>query len=323
MNLHICKDIKTIFITYPKCGSNTCNNALREQFGDNFTEVHLAWNWTGVREFQKQVPKEYRVHAFVRDPVERWISGLVFLSQTHYNLFYSDISNVKENIANANDQWYMNYFNSIVQLNNYQGTLSDSHMARWIYPLFLLQTLTSNMTLHDVYSMDTVISNAYGTELKTIKKANTAEEGYGSGFPHSDNQEHIPTIRKRFESLLTKPLNDIWNPNELPYSDSPLNAIRRYLELEKFLFRRINDINKDPMLFFEESVDYIAFCHFKDLKDYSDGRDYKVYNDDYYDVFFADIDNVPSEPLGDMLKTNTHLLCSERYQERQSSKFDR
>mgnify|MGYP005709102597 CR=1 FL=1 len=322
MDLHICKDIKTIFITYPKCGSNTCNYALQKQFGDNFTKVKLNWTRTGVREFQKQVPKEYRVHAFVRDPVERWISGLVFLSQTSYNLFYSDISNVKENIANANDQWYMNYFNSIVQLNNWEGTLADAHMARWIYPLFLVQTLTSNMTLHDVYSMDTVMSNAYGTEPKTIEKMNTAEVGYGPGFLHSNNQEHIPTIKKRFERLLSKPLNDLWDPFQRS-GDSPLNAIRGYLDLEKFLFRRINDINKDPMLFFEKSVDYVALYHSKDLKTYSDGRDYKAYNDDYYDVFFADKDDVPPESLGDMLKTNAHNFCSDHYHERQRSKFDR
>lgn len=318
MDLHICKDIKTIFITYPKCGSNTCHRALQKQFGDNFTLVKLGWQFDAVEKFQKEIPKGYRVHAFVRDPVERWISGLVFLSQTSYNLFYSDISNVKENIANANDQWYMNYFDAIVQLNNWEGSLADMHMARWIYPLFLVQTLTPNMTLHDVYSMDTVISNAYGTEPKILEKMNTAEVGYGPGFLHSNNQEHIPTIKKRFESLLTKPLNDLWAPN-VRNGESPLNAVRGYLDLEKFLYRRIDDINKDPMLFFEKSVDYIALYHSKDLKNYADGKNYQTYNDNYFELFFADKDNVPSDPLSDMLKTNAHNFCSNRYHERQRS----
>ena len=284
MDLHICKDIKTVFITYPKCGSNSCHYALTHEFGNNFTKIVAQSTSDVVDEFHNIVPEGYDVHAFIRDPVERWISGFVFLLQTSYNLFYSDISNVKENIAEADDQWYMNYFNSIITLNNYDCTLNDSHMARWIYPLFLLQTVTPKMVLHDVYNMDKVLSKAYQTEDKELEKLNSAEAGYSPGFAHSDNQEHIPTIKKRFENLLTGKLEASWQPG-VRKDDSAINAVRAYLDVEKSLYRRKNDINKNPELFLENKFEYIAEWNRSELKQYDNP------SIDQYAVFTKDVTN--------------------------------
>lgn len=243
MNVIVCKELETALITYPKCGSNTLQKALavntyRNKFFDHtWTEHVLNGDKDTIKKFKRLVPEHYRVIAFVRDPVDRWISGFVFMCQTKFNLFFSDISNVKKELANAGDQSYQKFLDTLMTINGHQATLCDVHMTRFLYPLLIIQTMYKNMRMVDVSSMSSVICDIHGAPYTDFGKLNSADQGYSPGFENTDNQAYIPEIRKRFHDLF---FDDIWKNWQLN-EDSSVNSIRLYLHFEKIIYKAMCD----------------------------------------------------------------------------------
>ena len=276
MDVAICHELETVFISYPKSGSCSLKKALNIDKFSAQTPVSYDWNWNVLHvgqpdfltKFCNLVPTNYKTYAFCRDPVDRWISTFVFVLQTNYDLFYSSISNTVGNeIANASDLFYMKLMETLVRINNFHATLSDQHMARYLLPLCFINSIYPNMEMVDLNKMDDVIKTVNNVDPDyTFPKLNTAEEGYGPGFENSHNQSHVPQIRKRYSQLLTPMLNLVWVPGTGTASEE-IQAVQRYLHLEKTIYKNmvverqdacdvINNIFSQELAFLEHGLGY-------------------------------------------------------------------
>ena len=242
MNVIVSDELKTALVTYPKCGSNTLQYALgistynKNFFNITWKEHILLTQPTLIADFKKVVPLDYRVIFFTREPVDRWISGFVFLCQTNLNLFHSDLADFKKQFANASDDAYFKFFDSMMKVNDNQATLCDMHMTRYLYPLLIIRTLYDNSEMVDVSNISRVLSEVHDTPYVDFGKMNSADKGYSIGFENSDNQDYLPEIKNRFHNLLYPRLSKPWDVEHVLRGDT-VNAVRRYLHLESLVYR--------------------------------------------------------------------------------------
>lgn len=251
MDVAISHKFKTALITYPKSGSCSLKVALNIETARS--PVKHKWDWHTVEPgknclntLNNILPRDYKIYAFCREPVERWISTFVFLLQTNYNLFYSDISTVGENIANANDQFYANFFKTIMKLNNQHATLSDMHMARYLYPLALVNTMYDNMKMVELSRFNEIVSQVNQMDYYDFPKENSAETGYSIGFEHSGSAS-VSAIKKNFSRILTPVLSPEWKwTNNKDLYVVAVNSVQKYLHLEKTVYKSLVCGDKDP-----------------------------------------------------------------------------
>lgn len=265
MNIFTNDHLKTAFISYPKSGSNTLKEYLCPHFDHNRVFEYEWRDWSATNgqlndpntlfsDTLKRIPQDYTVYAFCREPVDRWLSAFVFVLQTNFNLFYSDISNVKKNIANAPDKFYKKFFSSILKLNNYEATLGDMHFGRQLYPLLLLKTQYKNMHLVDVNEMNKIVCEVNESEYIHKDKANALDTAYAPGFENTqgleENIDWLKIINSRFRELFQAELSKPWFQDQKNTDD--VNMVRKYLHMEKLIYNRfVERKEQDAMDFIE------------------------------------------------------------------------
>ena len=309
MDIAVCTQLKTALLTYPKSGSCSLKASVNADKGRKQTPIEHQWDWhvlhegeqRFVQKFTDIVPYDYEIYAFCREPVDRWVSTFVFLSQTKYNLFYSDISNVGSNIAEADNAFYLKFFNTLIHINNYHSTLNDMHTVRTLFPLLVLNTMYPAMHMVDLSEMNSVLCKVNNIDYD-FPKENTASAGYSVGFENTANQEHIPIIRTRFHQLLTPELSKNWR-YEAAHEVTATNAVRAFLHLEKYVYQKmvveksqdaaheLNEILRGQELYFRKALknDY----HTSNLDSYSniivEYFDKGFYNNKVHDLLASNI----------------------------------
>lgn len=265
MNIFTCDHLKTAFISYPKSGSNTLQEYLSPHFDHNRVFEYDWRDWTKIKgqltdpnsmfsETLNRIPQDYTVYAFCREPVDRWLSAFVFVLQTNLNLFYSDISNVKKDIANAPDEFYTKFFSSIMKLNNHEATLGDMHFSRQLYPLLLLKTQYKNMHLVDVNEMNKIVCEVNHSEYIHKDKANALDTAYAPGFENTqdleENIDWLKIINSRFRKLFQAQLSKPWYAEHK--NPDAVYSVRQYLHMEKLIYNRfVEREEQDAMDFIE------------------------------------------------------------------------
>jgi len=316
MNIFTSDHLKTAFISYPKSGSNTLREYLNPHFDNNRVFEYDWRDWTKIKgqltdpntmfsETLNRIPQDYTVYAFCREPVDRWLSAFVFVLQTNLNLFYSDISNVKKDIANAPDEFYTKFFSSIMKLNNHEATLGDMHFSRQLYPLLLLKTQYKNMHLVDVNEMNKIVCEVNQSEYIHKDKANALDTAYAPGFENTQDLEEniipLKIINSRFRKLFQAQLSKPWYP-EHKITDDAVYSVRQYLHMEKLIYNRFverKELLSDAMDFIERQFPQ----HDKWLKDHCLTEYHLTHLDLYRGTTIEFLSACPNSILQKILKT--------------------
>ena len=89
LDIHVSHELETALITYPKSGSSSLRTIFKKEEQD-YIKTEWQYRQAQVPNFIKQVkelvPLHYNIKAFVRDPVDRWVSSFAFIAHTEYNL---------------------------------------------------------------------------------------------------------------------------------------------------------------------------------------------------------------------------------------------
>jgi len=238
------KRLQVGFLSYPKAGSCSIADILTRcnELDDPDEITQADWNESGISEDRLLSAittrwKDFTVYAVCREPIERWISSLVFLCQTEWDLFHSDISDLGHNIADKADTTWVHHFTRVlVTLNMDHAHFCNSHMSRMLWPFLIVSTQHKNFNMIPLADLDATVAQVHGLSSYTSVHRNTAEEGYSSGFDHSGDTTHALAIKKIFIDALTPRLKQNYD-FDLQRHDDNLDEINRYLEIEKFVWR--------------------------------------------------------------------------------------
>ena len=247
LNIHTCQELETAFITYPKSGSSSLDHLFGEY---GIAEHNIPHTWERhklpvstdfLQTVKDIIPLHYNITAFVRDPVNRWVSTFVFIAQTRYNLFFADISDVQKNVSEATEEWLVDWVDKIIFLDRFDCTLNDPHFCRMLYPLLLLNIIYPNMQIKKLGYMSNVIGKIYNVQDKPLSVKNSAKDGYSVGFSYHNNQKYIYPLQQKLHDVLDGKLRVPWN-SKLEYEgQTSLNAIRGYLHLENHIYHNLQE----------------------------------------------------------------------------------
>jgi hypothetical protein len=269
MHLYVNDFLKVAIISYPKSGSTSLqvhllgvtNRSDDEKITKYSFDTAGARHWRTI-EYRPQgvvqysfletltnaVPKDYSIYTFVRDPVERYISGFVFVCHASYNLFFSDISDIQEKLGEQSDDYLLKYMEDIMRLASLNPTLNDDHMSRNIYPLLIIKTMYPNMKMVKLDDMNKTLCNIHNVPYVELEKRNAVEAGYDIGHRGSENQTGMKKLVERYKTLMTHRLQRPWDVNLQDHSSNWINIIKGYLYLERKIFDKIaSDPNFDAM----------------------------------------------------------------------------
>jgi len=245
LNIHTCKELETALITYPKSGSSSMDNLFGEYSEHDFPHTWQRHKISDSNVFLQSVkniiPLHYNVTAFVRDPVNRWVSTFVFIAQVRYNLFFADISDVQKNVSEASEEWLLDWVDKIIFLDRFHCTLNDAHFCRMLYPLLLLKNIYPNMQMNKLGHMGNEIGKIYNLQNRPVSVKNSAKDGYEIGFDYSENQKYIYPLQQKLHDVLDGKLRVPWNSKLENIGQTPINAIRGYLHFENHIYHNLQE----------------------------------------------------------------------------------
>lgn len=186
--------------------------------------------------------KDYTIYAFCREPVDRWSSTLLFLMQTKWDLFYSEISDTGQQIANNIDADYLiKLVSTLISINNNSCHFNDVHMRRPLFTLLQIKALYGdNVHLMQLDQMEKVVCDIHGVEAQTFQKANGAITGYELGHGYTSNQTHIPTLSSKWQSIVPHAIRN----------EEALKPVKNYLSVDNEIYKRVvlDDENANDVL---------------------------------------------------------------------------
>ena len=247
LNIHTCQELETAFITYPKSGSSSLDYLFGEH-GIAHHSIPHAWERHKISDctnllqaVQNIIPSDYNITAFVRDPINRWVSTFVFIAQTRYNLFFADISDVQKNVSEATEEWLLDWVDKIIFLDRYNCTLNDPHFCRMLYPLLLINAIYPNMQIQKLGLMSDTIGQIYDLQDRPLSVRNSAKGGYSEGFSYHENQKYIYPLQQKLHDILDGKLRVPWSKKLEQQGQTSLNAIRGYLHLENHIYHNLHE----------------------------------------------------------------------------------
>ena len=205
-------NLKTICLTYPKGASSSIRTILMPQFKKRelgVNEFGEKWilNESGYpdSEIHKHLANypDYKIYAFCREPVDRWATGLLFMMHTHWDLFYSDISNAGQEIAdNASDEYIRQLVLTMISINNNRCDFNDVHMHRPLFTLLQIKLLHSDVHLIPLSLMENILCDIHSVPRQKFERVNTSDDGYERGHGHHDNSAFIAKLHTRWRQII-------------------------------------------------------------------------------------------------------------------------
>ena len=229
---------KILMLTYPKGASTSLRTILLPSTGHNTDVNQFGERWileeglrhTEVFDALKKY-SDYTMYAFCREPVDRWSSTLLFLMQTKWDLFYSEISDTGQQIAdNINANYLITLVSNMVAINNNSGHFGNVHMWRPLFTLLQIKILYGdNMHLMQLDQMENIICDIHDVERQPFKRSNEAMAGYNDGHGYTSNQTHIPTLSTKWQSIVPYAIRN----------EESLEPVRNYLAVDNEIYRRV------------------------------------------------------------------------------------
>lgn len=231
--------LKTICLTYPKGASTSLRSVLLPRF-DNQDNTLNEFNqeWTlhssinnGEIHTHLANYEDYTIYAFCREPVDRWATGLLFMMHTHWDLFYSDISNAGQDIVdNASDEYLRQLVSTIVSINNQRCDFNDVHMWRPLFTLLQIKILNNDRVhLMPLSLMDQVLCDIHSVPRQTFPRENTSDDGYEPGHGHHDNSAFIAKLHTRWKQVI---VNAVEGRPEF-------TSVKDYLSIEDKVYKQV------------------------------------------------------------------------------------
>ena len=232
--------LKTICLTYPKGASSSVRTILMPRFdnrllGTNeFGEKWILTESVSDGEIHQHLANypDYKIYAFCREPVDRWATGLLFMMHTKWDLFYSDVSNAGQEIAdNASDEYIRQLVSSMVSINNQQCDFNDVHMYRPLFTLLQIKLAHSDVHLIPLSLMEDILCDIHTVPRQTFHRSNTSDDGYERGHydHHHDNSKFITKLHTKWKQVISDAIRS--HPDFLPVSD--------YLSIENKVYNQL------------------------------------------------------------------------------------
>ena len=231
-------NLKTICLTYPKGASSSIRTILMPQFKkrelgvNEFGEKWILNESVSDGEIHKHLANypDYKIYAFCREPVERWATGLLFMMHTHWDLFYSDVSNVGQEIAdNASDEYIRQLVLTMISINNNRCDFNDVHMHRPLFTLLQIKLLHSDVHLIPLSLMENILCDIHKVPRQKFERVNTSDDGYERGHGHHDNSKFIKKLHNRWRQIIVNAVHG--HPDFVPVSN--------YLSIENKVYNQL------------------------------------------------------------------------------------
>lgn len=231
---------RILILTYPKGASTSLRTILLPQWEQRLdTELNqFGERWIldeSVRHDQVfdilEKYKGYTMYAFCREPVDRWSSTLLFLMQTKWDLFYSEISDTGQRITDSiNADYLVKLVSTMVLINNKACHFDDVHMWRPLFTLLLIKVLHGDKVhLMQLDQMEKLVCDIHDVKRQTFYKNNEAISGYEKGHGYTSNQTHIPTLSTKWKSIVPYAIRN----------DEVLSPVRNYLSIDNEIYERV------------------------------------------------------------------------------------
>jgi len=230
--------LKTICLTYPKGASTSLRSVLLPRFDNqNNTLNEFNQEWTlhssinnGAIHTHLANYEDYTIYAFCREPVDRWATGLLFMMHTHWDLFYSDISNAGQEIAdNASDEYIRQLVLTMISINNNRCDFNDVHMHRPLFTLLQIKLLHSDVHLIPLSLMENILCDIHSVPRQKFERVNTSDDGYERGHGHHDNSAFIAKLHTRWRQIIVNAVHG--HPDFFPVSN--------YLSIENKVYNQL------------------------------------------------------------------------------------
>ena len=249
--------LKTICLTYPKGASTSIRTILMPRFEDselgiNVNEFGEKWildDQIPDSEVHSHLAKypDYKIYAFCREPVERWVTGLLFIMHTHWDLFYSDVSNAGQQISdNASNEYIKQLVLTMVSINNQRCDFNDVHMHRALFTLLQIKLIRGDFAhLMPLSSIDGVLCDIHNAPRQTFAKENTSVDGYERGHGHHDNSKFIPKLHSRWKEVIINAVRE----------QEDFSAVDDYLSIENKVYKQQVQSGQDAGDIFNQILD--------------------------------------------------------------------
>ena len=231
---------KILMLTYPKGASTSLRRILlpapHEKSITDLNQFGEKWILDASLRTDQLFPilekhKDYTIYAFCREPIDRWSSTLLFLMQTKWDLFYSEISNTGQEITDNIDADYLiKLVSTLISINNNSCNFDNVHMWRPLFTLLQIKALYGdNVHLMQLDQMEKVVCDIHGVERQTFQKANSATTGYELGHGFTSNQAHIPTLSSKWKSIVPHAIRN----------EEALKTVKNYLSVDNEIYKRV------------------------------------------------------------------------------------
>ena len=231
---------KILMLTYPKGASTSLRRILlpapHESSVTNLNQFGEEWLLDASLLPNQLFPtlekcKDYTIYAFCREPVDRWSTTLLFLMQTKWDLFYSEISDAGQQIAdNINADYLIKLVSTLISINNNSCCFNDAHMQLPLFTLLQIKALYGdNVHLMQLDQIENVVCDIHGVERQTFQKANSATAGYELGHGYTSNQTHIPTLSSKWQSIVPHAIRN----------EGALKPVKNYLSVDNEIYKRV------------------------------------------------------------------------------------
>jgi hypothetical protein len=151
--------------------------------------------------------------------------------QTKWDLFYSEISDVGQQITdNIHDDYLVKLVSTLVAINNNTCHFENVHMWRPLFTLLLVKILHGdNVHLMHLDQMENVVCDIHDVKRQTFSRANEATSGYFEGHGYTSNQTHIPTLSTKWKSIVPSAIRN----------EEVLAPVRNYLSIDCQIYERV------------------------------------------------------------------------------------
>lgn len=228
--------LKTICLTYPKGASSSIRTILKPGNGETPFNNALGNEWildetilqTVIHKHLAKYP-DYKIYAFCREPVERWATGLLFIMHTKWDLFYSDVSNAGQDIAdNASNEYIKQLVSSMISINNYRCDFNDIHLWRPLFTLLQIKLIHGDRVhLMPLSAMERVLCDIHDSPRQEFIQINTSADGYSRGHGHHDNSSFIANLHNRWKQVIVNAV----------VKDKDFVAVSNYLSIENKIYQ--------------------------------------------------------------------------------------
>jgi len=232
-------NLKTICLTYPKGASSSIRTILMppsphdhslsvNKFGEKWILDETIDNSVIHKHLARY--SDYKIYAFCREPVERWATGLLFIMHTKWDLFYSDVSNAGQEIAdNASNEYIKQLVSSMISINNYRCDFNDIHMHRELFTLLQIKLIHSDRVhLMPLSSMEGVLCDIHNAPRQEFIQINTSADGYSRGHGHYDNSLFISKLHDRWKQVIVNAVRE----------QEDFSAVSNYLSIENKIYQQ-------------------------------------------------------------------------------------